>query len=88
MRGIPMIQQGADRFISLFVRFCSILAIVVAPAASAASQEEAYASAWGPEVGSMLPLLSAPDQSGRLRALEDLAGEQGLLLFLNRSADW
>ena len=88
MRGIPMIQQGADRFISLFVRFCSILAIVVAPAASAASQETAYAGSWGPEIGSTLPLLAAHDQSGRLRALEDLTGEQGLLLFLNRSADW
>lgn len=87
MRGIPMIQQGADRFISLFVRFCSILAIVVA-SASAASQETAFAGTWGPEIGSTLPLLAAHDQSGRLRALEDLTGEQGLLLFLNRSADW
>ncbi len=47
-----------------------------------------YAEAWGPEVGSTPPLLEAPDQTGTLRSLSDLAGEQGLLLFLNRSADW
>ena len=47
-----------------------------------------YSDAWGPEVGSTLPLLEAPDQTGTMRTLEDLSGEQGLLLFLNRSADW
>jgi hypothetical protein len=35
-----------------------------------------------------LPLLAAQDQDGRPRALEDLTGQQGLLLFLYRSADW
>ena len=34
------------------------------------------------------PLLEAPDQNGVVRTLADLSGEQGLLLFLNRSADW
>ena len=33
-------------------------------------------------------LLAAPDQAGTARDLENLAGEQGLLLFLSRSADW
>lgn len=47
-----------------------------------------YAESWGPAVGSRLPLLEAPDQAGRLRTLENLSGEQGLLLFLSRSADW
>jgi hypothetical protein len=47
-----------------------------------------YAQSWGPAVGSRLPLLEAPDQAGRLRTLENLSGEQGLLLFLSRSADW
>jgi len=55
-------------------------------AGSAFSSE--YSDAWGPELGSMLPVLEAPDQTGTVRTLEDLTGEQGLLLFLNRSADW
>ena len=47
-----------------------------------------YSTSWGPEIGSTPPLLEAPDQTGTVRTLADLAGEQGLLLFLNRSADW
>ncbi len=47
-----------------------------------------YSDGWGPAVGSRLPVLEAPDQTGRVRHLADLSGEQGLLLFLNRSADW
>lgn len=47
-----------------------------------------YSDSWGPAVGSKLPVLEAPDQTGTIRTLDDLAGEQGLLLFLNRSADW
>ena len=47
-----------------------------------------YAANWGPAVGGAMPLLQAPDQSGAARSLPDLAGEQGLLLFLVRSADW
>jgi hypothetical protein len=47
-----------------------------------------YAAAWGPAVGAKLPLLQAPDQSGAVRDLSNLSGEQGLLLFLSRSADW
>jgi len=49
---------------------------------------EEYSQSWGPEVGTELPLLEAYDQAGQLRTLENLSGEQGLLLFLNRSADW
>jgi hypothetical protein len=47
-----------------------------------------YSTSWGPEIGSTPPLLAAPDQTGTVRTLADLAGERGLLLFLNRSADW
>ncbi|MEM7097575.1 MAG: hypothetical protein AAF541_04885 [Pseudomonadota bacterium] len=52
------------------------------------SQADDYASGWGPEVGSVLPVLEAKDQAGENQNLQSLAGEQGLLLFLNRSADW
>jgi hypothetical protein len=47
-----------------------------------------YADEWGPPVGTPMPPLSAPDQAGSPRTLANLTGDQGLLLFLNRSADW
>lgn len=47
-----------------------------------------YVEDWGPDVGSTVPLLEAFDQNGELRTLDNLSGSQGLLLFLNRSADW
>jgi hypothetical protein len=56
-------------------------------AASVAMADE-YNDNWGPSVGTPLPVLEAYDQAGQLRTLDNLAGEQGLLLFLNRSADW
>ena len=56
--------------------------------ARAIAAEADYNSEWGPAIGSTLPLLEAIDQAGQVRKLDDLAGEQGLLLFLNRSADW
>ncbi len=53
-----------------------------------ATAEDDYATGWGPAIGSALPVLDAPDQSGARRTLADLSGDQGLLLFLSRSADW
>ncbi len=47
-----------------------------------------YRDDWGPDVGSVLPMLAANDHTGASRTLENLAVERGLLLFLNRSADW
>ena len=47
-----------------------------------------YSAQWGPALGKKLPMLEAYDQDGQLRTLENLAGERGLLLYLNRSADW
>ena len=45
---------------------------------------------WSPDlpVGSPLPELRAQDQQGDLRSLEDLKGENGMLLMLSRSFDW
>jgi len=53
-----------------------------------ASARGEYSDDWGPAAGSPLPMLEALDQDGVLRQLDDLSGSQGLLLFLNRSADW
>ena len=58
------------------------LLVVALPAAAD------YADDWGPALGSSLPMLEAPDHDGEIRDLASLAGDQGLLLFLSRSADW
>ncbi len=47
-----------------------------------------YGDDWGPALGSQVPKLEANDHTGAPRNLENLAGEQGLLLLLSRSADW
>ena len=47
-----------------------------------------YQDEWGPAVGSAMPTIDAPDHAGARRGLDDLTGERGLLLFVNRSADW
>ena len=65
-------------------RFLLCLCVSIAAPASASD----YVDAWGPAVGKALPLLEAYDHAGQLRTLENLAGDRGLLLSLNRSADW
>ncbi len=67
------------------MRTCAVL--LGAVTASIALADD-YADGWGPALGSPMPLLEAPDQTGASRTLEDLSGDQGLLLFLSRSADW
>jgi peroxiredoxin len=43
----------------------------------------------GPAVGERFPhTLSAPDQHGTMRSLEDLYGDKGAAVFFVRSADW
>ena len=47
-----------------------------------------YAESWGLPVGAAAPTIQAEDQDGAARDLESLAGRNGLLLVLSRSADW
>jgi hypothetical protein len=47
-----------------------------------------YSAGWGPEIGMPMPVLDALDHTGASRSLANLAGEEGLLLFVSRSADW
>ena len=49
---------------------------------------DSYAQQWAPPVGTPMPVLDASDHTGTARNFENLAGENGLLIFLNRSADW
>jgi len=47
-----------------------------------------FASAWGPAVGTKIPLLAASDHTGATQNLASLTGAKGLLLVFSRSADW
>ena len=47
-----------------------------------------YTDHWGPPVGESVPVLEAHDHAGTVRTLANLTGARGLLLFMNRSADW
>ena len=47
-----------------------------------------YAAAWGPDVGTTAPMLSAADQDGNPQDLSSLKGSNGLLFVFNRSVDW
>jgi peroxiredoxin len=42
----------------------------------------------GPEIGAKVPDFTLPDQTGRLLSLQDLMGQNGLMLIFSRSADW
>ncbi len=61
---------------------------VAKPAVSSPSPGADFASAWGPAVGSTIPMLAANDQTGTPQSLASLAGDKGLLLVFSRSADW
>lgn len=63
-------------------------AVLVAAMLASAALAEDYVEGWGLAVGAEVPAIQAQDQSGTLRDLASLAGEQGLLLIVNRSADW
>jgi hypothetical protein len=76
------LQQGADK-------------AMAAPdsardskATEVAAEEQTYASAWGPQVGTQIPRLAATDHTGQAQTLDSLRGENGLLLVFSRSADW
>ena len=63
-----------------------LVALTAFLAFPAAAAEEPIAT--GPEVGSRIPDIQAPDQSGEIRSFEDLRGPEGLLLLFFRTADW
>jgi hypothetical protein len=50
------------------------------------AQNDGYRT--GPGIGQKVPDFSLADQHGRIRALSDLTGRNGLLLVFSRSADW
>jgi hypothetical protein len=56
--------------------------------ASPPVRERIEVSKRGPQVGERVPDFSLPDQDGRVRTLQSLMGERGLMLVFLRSADW
>lgn len=67
------------RLFALALLFCSNSLVM--------SEVEAAEQAWGPAIGTQVDI-RAEDETGRERTVADMAGEKGLLLFFNRSADW
>lgn len=66
--------------------FESLVTLALAQAAAAPRAPDP--AGLGPAVGQRVPPFEAPDQSGRLRDLASLAGDNGLVLVFYRSADW
>mgnify|MGYP005706460235 FL=1 len=66
----------------------SVLATGLAAMSSLAYADAEYADAWGPSVGSTVPMLSALDQDDNLQDFDSLTGPKGLLFIFNRSVDW
>lgn len=58
------------------------------PTPAVAASGDDFASAWGPAVGSNIPMLAANDHTGTAQSLGSLSGDKGLLLVFSRSADW
>ena len=70
--------------IAIAALLSGVVCLGLAPTAFA----DDYAAEWAPPVGSAMPAIDAQDQTGQSRNTENLSGENGLLIFLNRSADW
>lgn len=66
----------------------TLFAFALAVLTPFAYADSAYATAWGPSVGSVAPMLSAADQDGRQQDIKSLSGSNGLLFVFNRSVDW
>ena len=84
----PVKQGCAERSSYRLLAMAVLCVLVTALMTTQSALADDYSAGWGPAVGTKMPVLEAPDQSGNLRTMDNLAGEQGLLLFLSRSADW
>lgn len=68
------------------LRFMALAALICFSSV-VTTEVDAAEPAWGPAIGARV-VIGALDDAGRERTLADLSGNKGLLLFLNRSADW
>ena len=84
---LGILRHLRSGFLSGFLIVFALATTAVTPTQSAWAETE-YAAAWGPSVGTTVPLLSALDQHGTEQNLETLTGTNGLLFVFNRSVDW
>lgn len=61
-------------------------ALIFFSACAVSSAQQAIKT--GPEVGSTVPTLEAPDQNGQPQSLKSILGPNGAMLVFYRSADW
>ena len=47
-----------------------------------------YSDGWGPAIGAHIPAGSFVSHDGETRTFLGLAGDKGLLILFNRSANW
>ena len=85
----------ASRTASLTASLTGALALAAAlpvlaePARAQTADAAAEAAApFGPQAGETAPAFSLTDSQGETRTLADLAGENGLVVYFNRSLDW
>ena len=78
-------QSNGNCLGALWRSFVVFVGVFFTPLAAA---DGGYVDSWGPDVGTVAPLLAANDQAGTPQTLETLTGEGGLLVVFNRSADW
>ena len=62
--------------------------LVSAQAQSPVEAAADAAASFGPAVGERVPAFEGVDAQGQTRTLANLAGENGLVLYFNRSLDW
>lgn len=87
MSALKLEHKATEKFVeNLMLRFL-VLAALSCFGSFVTTDVNAAEPAWGPAIGARVDI-SALDDAGRERTLADLSGEKGLLLFLNRSADW
>lgn len=60
----------------------------VATAQSVTELSVEAAAEFGPAIGTSAPSLSLSDATGTSRSWADLSGEEGVLVYFNRSLDW
>lgn len=65
-----------------------ILAGLAVAAISIVGAAFAQTHSAGPVIGTTLPAISAPDETGATRTLTSLSGQNGVVLLVTRSADW
>ncbi|HAQ34888.1 MAG: hypothetical protein CMF74_17390 [Maricaulis sp.] len=73
-------------FRAILTTGAALMVMACAPEADTQAQERA--EGFGLAAGQSFPDMSVTDASGEERRLSDLTGENGLVLYFNRSIDW